>query len=607
MATFNITGPDGKKYRVSGETPEGAVQALKKHLGAAPAAGPWDKYAKPTADPAQEDADRAASARSERIGEVRGPWDKYGAGSSRLSDEDRQSPIPDSLIETGKALVDGGKRSFEADWTATQGAKMKAAREQAAIVDKEKAAKYGGSAFDAATEGSQAGVFGGYDDEIAAALLAPIDAAIDAVKGEGFDMGRAYTRKRDMLDERKDNRRAAYPGASLAGEAVGGMALGGTLAKNSITVAGKDLPVVGKAGAAALEGAGYGALYGSGEADPGERVSGGLTGAAFGAVTGVGMEAVGNVISKLVAKKSAPPAAAGQTSKEMKAASGDLFDASEASGVEFTDAAVEKLGKRLKLAVGRPNDKLRPKTAGYLDELDDLFTGKMSLEDFEEFRQVLGKEIKTASANDARTLGAMKRVMDDFADNAKSTDLGGDMNGIKLLRRARETWAQAKKTEIIENILDTADVKGSGKYTQSGVANAIRSEMDKLYGQIKSGKVKGFNDAEVALIRQMAKGGSSSKVVDALSKFAPRGPVSITLGQVVGSLFPGGNMVVPLAGAAAGAAKDRAALSAAERLRDGVATGTTHAAQPALPNYARPFIGGGVAAEEGVRDRLASR
>lgn len=33
MAVFNITGPDGKKYRVTGETAEGAVAALKTMLG----------------------------------------------------------------------------------------------------------------------------------------------------------------------------------------------------------------------------------------------------------------------------------------------------------------------------------------------------------------------------------------------------------------------------------------------------------------------------------------------------------------------------------------------------------------------------------------------
>lgn len=35
MPTFQITGPDGKKYRVSGENAEGAFQALQQHLGSA--------------------------------------------------------------------------------------------------------------------------------------------------------------------------------------------------------------------------------------------------------------------------------------------------------------------------------------------------------------------------------------------------------------------------------------------------------------------------------------------------------------------------------------------------------------------------------------------
>ena len=35
MATFKITGPDGKVYRVTGDTPEGAMQALQQHLGGA--------------------------------------------------------------------------------------------------------------------------------------------------------------------------------------------------------------------------------------------------------------------------------------------------------------------------------------------------------------------------------------------------------------------------------------------------------------------------------------------------------------------------------------------------------------------------------------------
>lgn len=447
------------------------------------------------------------------------------------------------------------------------------------------------SIFQALTSGSQAGLMMGFDDEIGAAMLAPVDATIDYFRGDGFDLGRAYNRKREILDAQKDQMREAHPIAHMTGEVAGGMALGGGARRGGQGVLGLGIAGKGASRAAQLATTGveaglYGAGYGAGEADPGERIQGAAEGFATGATVGTGVSAALSPAARYINKIISRPAGklddaasavideAGDTvsdaisrkaSSAAKAESSQLFNASENSGVRFVPQAVSSLGKRLKLAAGRINDKLRPKTAGYADEIDAVFNGEMSLEDFEEFRQVLGKEMKGASENDARTLGAMKRVLDNFADNAKSTDLTGDVNGVKLLRAARAKWATAKKTEIIESIIDLADVK-SGRYTQSGVANTIREKMSGLYKQIQDGKVKGFSDEEVSMIRQMAKGGSDSKILNTLAKFAPRGPVSITLGQVIGGIIPGGNIAVPIAGAAAAAAKDRAAISGAETL-----------------------------------------
>jgi hypothetical protein len=39
MGTYQITGPDGKKYRVTGDTPEGAFEALQQHIGGQAGAG----------------------------------------------------------------------------------------------------------------------------------------------------------------------------------------------------------------------------------------------------------------------------------------------------------------------------------------------------------------------------------------------------------------------------------------------------------------------------------------------------------------------------------------------------------------------------------------
>ncbi|WP_395451212.1 hypothetical protein ACHMW7_16300 [Aminobacter sp. UC22_36] len=87
MPQYQITGSDGRKYKVSGSSPEGAVAALKKHIGSAPS------------DSSVEGARRDSA-----------------SDYSRLSDEDRASPIPDALIESGKAIVnDAGKRSMGED------------------------------------------------------------------------------------------------------------------------------------------------------------------------------------------------------------------------------------------------------------------------------------------------------------------------------------------------------------------------------------------------------------------------------------------------------------------------------------------------------------
>src|SRR5690606_36566221 len=143
---------------------------------------------------------------------------------------------------------------------------------------------YDGSAFDAATEGSHAGLMFGFDDEITAGMLAPVNAAIDWAKGDGFDMGRAYTQLQQKLDARKDARRAERPVSSIAGELAGGLAIPGIgrAAGSAASGAGSVMSGIGKG---ALQGAGYGALAGAVEADPGERMSGALEGGAIGAAT----------------------------------------------------------------------------------------------------------------------------------------------------------------------------------------------------------------------------------------------------------------------------------------------------------------------------------
>lgn len=465
-------------------------------------------------------------------------------------------------------------------------------------------------AVNAATQGSKAGLFGGFDDEIAAGIRAPIAAAADWMRGDGFNVGDNYTRIQQELQSEKDTRRAQHPFASLGGEVAGGLALGGNLAKNGITLAGRSVPFLASKAPnlasiipAAAEGAAYGGLYGAGEANPGERLSGAGVGALIGGGTAGLLQGASNMLATRGAQKAANAAA--PTSDDLAAQSRQFYKASEAEGVKFKQSAIEGLGQRLKSVAGEANQHLRPKTTGYLDEIERVFKSDMTLEAFDDFRKGLNAELRRAGPSDVNRLKLMKQTLDNFADNVNSGAFTGDLNKANaFLKGARENWAKASKTETIERILDSAEVDGAGKYTQSGFANAIRKEMRSLYKAIQKGKEAGWSKDEISLIRQMSMGGSNSRLVNLMAKFDPRGVVSIASGQLVGSMLPGvGNVAVPLAGHVAGKAADSAALNAAQRLMTGAATGAAPVA-PLVARKAAPFIGGTVAASTGVHRLL---
>ena len=76
MAEFLITAPDGKKYKVTGATREGALAALKKKLGTAPAA--------PAGDTSMGTAFAVADKQAEAAGNV---------GSAAITRRVNQGPL----------------------------------------------------------------------------------------------------------------------------------------------------------------------------------------------------------------------------------------------------------------------------------------------------------------------------------------------------------------------------------------------------------------------------------------------------------------------------------------------------------------------------------
>lgn len=465
-----------------------------------------------------------------------------------------------------------------------------------------------GASFNAATEGSQAGLMGGYDDEIGAAMMAPIHAGMDWVRGNGFDYGKNYTRLQQELDARKGVRRAEHPIASIAGEVAGGLALGGKVSQAGQAVA-KAMPAVSgavsrvasyapklaKYGAAAAEGAGYGALYGSGEAKPGERLSGAGTGALVGGLTGVGVQAIGNKLASRSARKAAERAA--PSADDLGNEAGQLYQTMRESGVAFAPEKVAKMKANMDVAIKSTTPTLSPQAYGLRELAEQTFgNGPADIEAVHNFSKSVNRVLRSnLTGEDRHFVGQIKTQVEHMLDNVSPTDFTGGPEAIKQWRQADKLYAQHKKAQIIENVLDMADVDGSGRYTQAGAAHAINREMKSLYKKIRSGKVRGFTADEVAAIREMSKGHSSSATVRLFAKFAPRGVVSIGMGQAFGSLLPGvGNIAVPLAGHAAGRMADRAAVAGAQSIRNAVASGAPLAV-PRIAQNTAPFIAGAAA------------
>lgn len=451
----------------------------------------------------------------------------------------------------------------------------------------------------AGARGAERAPMMGWDDEITAGIKT----------GGGF-LG-DYSKQQKLEDAKKQAVREQNPIASTVGEIAGGLATGGTLASNGVTLAGRTTPYVGRTGMAAAEGAIYGGITGAGEAQQGERLQGAGYGAALGAATGAAASKVGDALATRAARKAVQQST--PSVDDLAAASNALYTQADQAGVVLKPQTTDKLVQNMKLAAGPLNDKLRPRTAGIVQDIENLRGQPISLKQFDELRQELGLAMKGADAQDVRTLQRMKTIVDGLADRASAADVTGNVDGFKMLKDARNIWAKKSKTETIEELFDLADVK-SARYSQSGMQNAIRDKASQLYTRIVKGQEKGFTKEEAELIRKLSKAEMTPAVLNWISKFAPRGVVSAGLGgsagATIGGIFGGpagamlGSAIPGAIGFGAASLADRAAVQGVNALRSAAATGQAPVLR-AITNKTAPLIGGLSAgtASQAVRQR----
>jgi hypothetical protein len=434
-------------------------------------------------------------------------------------------------------------------------------------------------AIDAGANAAQRSPLFGWDDEAVAGLR--------SVAGNTD-----YTTAQVQEDAKKTAMRQQNPVASVAGDIGGGLVMARALPN---VLAGRSLPVVGRAGAAALEASGYGAATGAGEAKPGERLQGAGIGGLIGFGIGGTLSKAGDMIASRAARK---VASAAPSAEELKVASKALYDQAYQAGVGITPQTTDRIVQNMTFAAGRLNEKLRPKTAGIVEDIQALRGKPMDLQTFHELRQEIDLALRGAEPGDERMLMRMRDILTGFADNAQQSNLTGPKQALDTFREADKLWAKRSKTQMIEDLFDLAEVK-SGRYSQSGMENALRDKASQLYTQIKKGSVKGFTADEIKLVRQLAKAETSPALTKWIAKFAPRGPVSAGFGAGIGGTLgttlggPVGGMIGMAApgaiGLGAARSVDNAALRTIEAVRNAAASGNAPVLK-AISNRVMPVI-----------------
>lgn len=446
---------------------------------------------------------------------------------------------------------------------------------------------------------------------VADALTFGLSDEITAGLGTGFgflgDYDKELARQRGIDDFDSEHNNIAR----LSGQVAGSVAGAGGLAKRGLTLMSKEAMKAGGKEAlkrATAEGAAYGAAYGAGSADEDDRLIGFLKGGATGAAAGAALQKVGNVMASKKAAKAASDAM--PTTDDLAAQASQLYEGMRQSGMTIKPGPLNHMRGNISITLGQSTPELAPEAHRLARLVDDRFSDGVNIVDLHNLSKTVNRKLREVAkgGEDAHFIGKIKTFVDNTIEGLKPGDVTGadPAKVVAMKKQADALWGQVKKSEIIEKIADSADIR-SGQYTQSGLANAVRTEMRGLAKQIRNGKVKGFSPEEVALIKQIARGGSASHIVNLMAKFSPRGFFPIMAGAGGMAFNPAVGVGMMMGGHVAGKAADKSAARALDALRASALTGKAPVIAGNVGTAAtRPFVPAIALQAEQARNQMLS-
>jgi hypothetical protein len=229
---------------------------------------------------------------------------------------------------------------------------------------------------------------------------------------------------------------------------------------------------------------------------------------------------------------------------------------------------------------------LHPQLNAVVTRLQQETDAPKTLKELETLRRIVKAPTRTFDNPDQQRIAyRLLDEFDDYVDNLKPADLVGAAKESKTattaLSKARNLYARSKKSDVMSDILERAEIKAGANFTQSGLENSLRQELKSL--ALNKKRMAGFTKAEQDAIQAAAKGGNVQNVLRYFGKYAPTSVIPAGIGSGigagVGAAMGGpvgaaiGSAVVPAVGAAARAGATRIGMNRLQELQDMIALG----------------------------------
>jgi hypothetical protein len=236
------------------------------------------------------------------------------------------------------------------------------------------------------------------------------------------------------------------------------------------------------------------------------------------------------------------------TRAELAEAAKAAYKRADAAGVVVSENSLKALKTRVvSLSKKEGLDKdLHPDSSAALKRVVQA-KGDLTLTELETLRKIAKDAQGSMKPADKRIAGMIVEELDDYIDNLSEADVvAGDATKAKALKEARGLYSRAKKSEVVEDLLQRAQ-DSSSQFSGSGLENAIRTQFRGLAKNKK--QMRMFSAEEQAAIRRVANGGPMENAARFIGKFAPTGVVSGVLTGGAGAMIGGPlGAALPLAG-----------------------------------------------------------